>query len=112
MVSNYVRLMPASCFPSSGAGDLLGTRPKDQSILRQNYRSFCPPTMPDFQPRHEEQVRLMLQALLVEQVQFNVSHKEMKLLPVYALIVAKNGPKLKTAKSQESASQPEWRKSR
>lgn len=50
----------------------------------------------------EDQVRLMLQALLVERFKI-VSHREIKLLPGYALVVAKNGPKLKTAKTPEEA---------
>ena len=44
----------------------------------------------------EDQVRLMLQALLVERLNI-VSHRETKELPGYALVVAKKGPKLKTA---------------
>jgi uncharacterized protein (TIGR03435 family) len=39
-------------------------------------------------------VRLMLQTLLTDRFQLKV-HREMKERPVYALVVAKNGPKLK-----------------
>jgi uncharacterized protein (TIGR03435 family) len=42
------------------------------------------------------QVRLMVQALLAERFNLKVSHQT-KELPVYALIVAKNGPKLTPA---------------
>jgi len=47
-----------------------------------------------------EQVRLMMQALLADRFKLNLRH-ETKELPVYALVVAKNGPKLK-----ESAPEP------
>jgi uncharacterized protein (TIGR03435 family) len=42
----------------------------------------------------QEQTRLRLQALLTDRFQLKV-HREKKELPVYALVVAKNGPKLK-----------------
>ena len=42
----------------------------------------------------QEQTRLRLQALLVDRFQLKV-HREAKELPVYALVVAKNGPKFK-----------------
>ena len=45
---------------------------------------------------HANQVRLMVQALLAERFGLKVSH-ETKDLPVYALVVAKNGPKLTQA---------------
>ncbi|HUB28075.1 MAG TPA: M56 family metallopeptidase [Terracidiphilus sp.] len=49
-------------------------------------------------PRDErnQQTRLMLQALLVDRFHLKVSHVE-KELPVYALVVAKGGPKLKAS---------------
>jgi uncharacterized protein (TIGR03435 family) len=40
------------------------------------------------------QVRLMVQALLAERFQLKVSHR-IKEIPVYALVIAKGGPKLK-----------------
>jgi bla regulator protein BlaR1 len=43
-----------------------------------------------------DQVRLMVQALLAERFQLKVS-REMKELPVYALVIAKGGPKLTEA---------------
>jgi uncharacterized protein (TIGR03435 family) len=45
-----------------------------------------------------EQVPLMLQALLADRFKLTV-HLETKELPVYALTVAKNGPKFKTAEA-------------
>jgi bla regulator protein blaR1 len=42
----------------------------------------------------QEQTRLRLQALLADRFQLKI-HRETKELPVYALMVAKNGPKLK-----------------
>ncbi len=44
----------------------------------------------------KEQFRLMLRNLLAERFQLAV-HKEMREIPIYALTVAKNGPKLKKA---------------
>jgi bla regulator protein blaR1 len=43
---------------------------------------------------YQEQTRLRLQALLADRFQLKI-HRETKELPVYALAVAKNGPKLK-----------------
>jgi uncharacterized protein (TIGR03435 family) len=48
-----------------------------------------------------EQVNLMLQKLLVDRFQVSV-HRETKDVPVYALVVGKNGHKLKESKTAES----------
>src|SRR5579864_9470850 len=48
----------------------------------------------------EERTRLMLQALLVDRFKL-VIRRETKELPVYALVVGKNGPKLKKAAIEE-----------
>ncbi len=50
------------------------------------------------------QVRLMVQALLAERFQLKVSH-QMKEIPVYALVIAKGGPRLK----QSTATPPSTR---
>jgi len=50
------------------------------------------------QPVTDGQVRLMLQALLAERFKLTL-HRENKELPVYALVVGKNGPKLKPAEA-------------
>ena len=50
----------------------------------------------------EEQVRLMLRGLLIDRFKI-VSHKETRELPGYALIVGKNGSKLKTASASGKA---------
>lgn len=50
-----------------------------------------------------EQVDLMLQKLLVERFQMTV-HRETRELPVYALVVGRNGPKLKEAAGGGNAS--------
>jgi uncharacterized protein (TIGR03435 family) len=52
-----------------------------------------------------EQLRLMLQTLLADRFKLIV-HKETKDLPIYAIVVAKNGPKLKPAKETCSAEHP------
>jgi bla regulator protein BlaR1 len=49
--------------------------------------------------------RLMLQALLAERFKLTL-HKESKEAPIYALVVAKNGPKLKEATREELAPPP------
>src|SRR5262249_18272273 len=48
----------------------------------------------------EEQVRRRLQALLAERFQL-VIHRDTKEAPVYALVIAKNGPKLKQATADD-----------
>jgi uncharacterized protein (TIGR03435 family) len=47
--------------------------------------------------QREEQLKAMLQALLADRFKLKVSHVA-KDLPIYALVVAKNGPKLQEAK--------------
>lgn len=53
-----------------------------------------------------EQLRAMLQKLLADRFGL-VVHREMKELPVYALVVAKNGPKIQQSKDAEGS--PEFR---
>jgi uncharacterized protein (TIGR03435 family) len=48
----------------------------------------------------EDNVRLMLQALLVNRFRWKI-HWETKESPVYAMVVAKNGPKLKQSTANE-----------
>jgi uncharacterized protein (TIGR03435 family) len=48
-------------------------------------------------PAGEEQMKLMVQALLADRFQLKL-HRETREVPVYALIAAKNGPKLPAAK--------------
>jgi uncharacterized protein (TIGR03435 family) len=50
-------------------------------------------------PASESQLLLMLQTLLAERFKL-VFHREPKEMPVYALVVAKNGPKIKEAKDE------------
>jgi uncharacterized protein (TIGR03435 family) len=50
-------------------------------------------------PAKEEQILLMVQALLAERFKL-VFHRESKEMPVYALVVGKNGPKMKENKSE------------
>jgi bla regulator protein BlaR1 len=49
-----------------------------------------------------EKMRLMLQALLVDRFKLAI-RREMKERPVYALVVAKNGPKLQKANTDENS---------
>jgi uncharacterized protein (TIGR03435 family) len=64
-------------------------------------------TTPGQDPPPEDQVRLMVQRLLADRFQLKL-HRETRSLPVYNLIVGKNGPKLKAsapgAKSGATAS--------
>jgi uncharacterized protein (TIGR03435 family) len=50
-------------------------------------------------PATEAELRVMLQALLADRFQLTI-HREQKELPVYALVVGKNGPKLKPSQGQ------------
>jgi uncharacterized protein DUF3738 len=58
------------------------------------YGMFIPPNS-SIQERNG-QLRLMLQTLLAERFRL-VVHKEVKDMPVYALVIAKGGPRLKPA---------------
>jgi uncharacterized protein (TIGR03435 family) len=61
-----------------------------------------PGTIPDSPVKvRNEKIRLMLQALLAERFRL-VIHREMKDSPVYVMLVAKGGPKLKKAAVQEA----------
>src|SRR5689334_21644665 len=53
-------------------------------------------------PRTRDEFRPMLQALLADRFKLRV-HREMKEIPVYALVVGKDGPKLR--KSEEDAAE-------
>ncbi len=55
-------------------------------------------------PATEPELRLMLQALLKDRFQLTV-RRDQKELPVYALLVAKNGPKLKPAEEGKAGTQ-------
>ena len=48
----------------------------------------------------EDQLKLMAQTLLADRFQLKV-HREMRPVPVYALVIAKNGPKLQPVKPGE-----------
>jgi uncharacterized protein (TIGR03435 family) len=57
-------------------------------------------------PAPEGQLRLMLQALLADRFKVTL-HREEKVLPVYALVVGKSGPKFKESETEgDSAFQP------
>jgi uncharacterized protein (TIGR03435 family) len=57
-------------------------------------------------PVPEAQLRLMLQTLLGDRFKLTL-HREEKVLPVYALVVGKNGPKFKESETEgDSAFQP------
>lgn len=53
----------------------------------------------------EDQVRTMLQKLLADRFRL-VFHRETRFVPGYALVVAKNGPKIKAAVPGETAAMP------
>ena len=50
-------------------------------------------------PTDRSQLKLMLQSLLADRFKL-VTHRETKEMPIYALVVAKNGPKLQKSESQ------------
>ena len=54
-------------------------------------------------PASEEQLRLMLQALLAERFALAL-HRETKTLPVYELVAGKRAPKLRRARADENSS--------
>jgi len=56
-----------------------------------------------------DQVPLMLQALLADRFKLTL-HRETKDLPIYALVIAKNGPKFKTSESETGISSNSNRK--
>src|SRR5436305_2075328 len=60
-----------------------------------------PPEMTSAAAVRWPKVRQMLQTLLAERFRLAV-HREAKDMPVYALVVAKNGPKLKEATEQQN----------
>jgi uncharacterized protein (TIGR03435 family) len=53
----------------------------------------------------QDQFKLMLQKLLADRFQMTV-HRENKEMPVYALVVGKNGPKLKPAADEQGKESP------
>jgi uncharacterized protein (TIGR03435 family) len=54
-----------------------------------------------------EQQKLMLQSLLADRCQLKV-HREMRELPVYDLVIAKGGRKMKEATPEERNAETEW----
>lgn len=59
--------------------------------------------VPDLQKMKNEDRGVLLQPLLAERFKLAV-HRETKVLPIYELVVAKNGPKLKEATPADSSS--------
>ena len=70
--------------------------PDWMSSARFDVQAKLPPDTP------KEQRSLMFQALLTERFQLKV-HKESKEVPVYSLVVGKNGPKMKAAAERPAA---------
>jgi uncharacterized protein (TIGR03435 family) len=82
----------------------------DSPILDEKFdidARTAPNAIPDGTPIKERnrQLRLMLQTLLAERFKLAV-HKETKDLPIYAIVVGKNGPRLKPAKETCSVENP------
>jgi uncharacterized protein (TIGR03435 family) len=69
---------------------------KEEDSLEEKLRSLPP-------DQRGEQLRLRVQSLLADRFKLSVTH-ESKELPVYALVVAKNGPKLQEAKPGDTYS--------
>ena len=55
-----------------------------------------------------EQLRLMLQNVLADRFRLKL-HREMRPLPVYALVIAKNGPKVREISKEEFDNQPKYK---
>jgi uncharacterized protein (TIGR03435 family) len=80
-----------------GIKDYQLTAPEWMSSARFNVDAKIPPNTT------EDQLNLMLQGLLAERFGLKI-HREQKELPIYALVVGKNGPKLK--ESTENSTLP------
>lgn len=55
----------------------------------------------------QDQLRLMLQKVLADRFQLKL-HREMRPLPVYALVIAKNGPKVREITKEEFLARPRY----
>jgi bla regulator protein blaR1 len=85
-------------FQVSGGPGWIGADKYDITAKAENASDETPPDPRQLSEEQrktfQEQTRLRLQALLADRFQLKI-HRETKELPVYALVVAKNGPKLK-----------------
>lgn len=85
-------------FQVSGGPGWIGADKYDITAKAENASGETPPDPRQLSEEQrktfQEQTRLRLQALLADRFQLKI-HRETKELPVYALVVAKNGPKLK-----------------
>lgn len=82
-----------------GVKDYQVTGPDWINSIRFDVTATHPPNAP------REQIQLMLQALLADRFRLTI-HRKKKDLPAYALVVAKNGPKLKESKEGDAPPPP------
>ncbi len=80
-------------------GSLTGLDPRQAEITAPNGRAVATFTVLNRNSESTEQFRKMVQALLAERFQLK-THSETKELPIYALVVGKNGPKMQESKTQ------------
>ena len=86
-------------FQVSGGPNWLNSERYDIEAKSENPAGDDPRKMSGEQFKHQQdQLKLMVQSLLADRFKLALRH-ETKELPVYALVVAKNGPKLQVAKN-------------
>ena len=83
---------------SGGPGWINSERYDIEAKVPDSIAEELPKLPPD---QREEQSRLMMQALLADRFKLKLSHTT-KELPIYALVIAKSGPKLKEAKPDDN----------
>jgi uncharacterized protein (TIGR03435 family) len=69
-----------------------------QAVMPDNSPLY---TVPQFHNNQAPELHAMLQSLLADRFKLTV-HRKMKVMPVYVLTVAKDGPKLVPAKAEDS----------
>jgi len=96
--------LQANCALLSGGPDWVK---KDRFDIQANIAQGAPEyTFQQFFNGQAPQIQLMLQALLAERFKLKI-HSETKQLPVYALTIAKKGPKLKRSGAVETVQLPD-----
>jgi bla regulator protein blaR1 len=93
-------------FQISGGPGWLNSEKYDIEAKTEGAASDDPMKLSEEQRKHQEdQLRLMVQSLLADRFKLTI-RQETKELPVYALAIAKNGPKLQAAKEIPASPAP------